>query len=400
MEHNQNSFTPGASTDARAPSPTSSDPAAADGGFDPVPVRARHDGWTPQKQAAFVEALADTGLTRTAAAAVGMTEQSVNRLRRRADARSFDLACDAAARIGARRLRETAWERAIEGTVRYRYYKGEVVGEERVYDNKLLIYLLGKTAQLAEPSPESALVAANWEPWLTAIEAGAPPPEISPQARRRREAMKEDAFMNHIWNTDGHFYTDFPPPRGFGGRQWGVWGHDKYKRTLSPEEHDALLRNWPEHPKWAPALACRDAFFGFEGGELLIRQTEPSEPSEPSEPVPLPDLVREAEDPAAISLSPERDGPPAATEGAAEGVSSHVKAEPSEPSGPPEPHEPPEASEPSAPAASCAGEAQDPPPPAAEPVDWEAWERNYEIEWARQHAAWKAANGIEDDPAP
>ena len=30
--------------------------------FTPVPVRARHDGWTVAKQYAFIEALADTGI--------------------------------------------------------------------------------------------------------------------------------------------------------------------------------------------------------------------------------------------------------------------------------------------------------------------------------------------------
>jgi len=30
--------------------------------FTPVPVRARHDGWTVEKQYAFIEALAETGI--------------------------------------------------------------------------------------------------------------------------------------------------------------------------------------------------------------------------------------------------------------------------------------------------------------------------------------------------
>ncbi len=31
----------------------------------PVPVAQRHDGWTPAKQRAFIEVLADTGIGRT-----------------------------------------------------------------------------------------------------------------------------------------------------------------------------------------------------------------------------------------------------------------------------------------------------------------------------------------------
>lgn len=42
--------------------------------FDPVPrMRARHDGWTPERQKAFIEALADTGSVSRAAAMVNMT---------------------------------------------------------------------------------------------------------------------------------------------------------------------------------------------------------------------------------------------------------------------------------------------------------------------------------------
>jgi hypothetical protein len=102
--------------------------------FQTVPVATRSDGWTPERQRAFIEELADTGLVREAAARVGMSEQGARRLRRRPEAEAFSQAWDAAMRIGADRLRSLAYERAIEGTVRYRYYHGEVVGEERVFD--------------------------------------------------------------------------------------------------------------------------------------------------------------------------------------------------------------------------------------------------------------------------
>ena len=107
--------------------------------FEPVPLRYRSAGLTPAKQREYVEALADTGVAREAAAWIGISEQAVNRVRRRADARAFDLACEAAHRIGARRLRSIAYERAIEGTVKRIYYHGEVKSEEIVYDNRLLI---------------------------------------------------------------------------------------------------------------------------------------------------------------------------------------------------------------------------------------------------------------------
>lgn len=44
--------------------------------FTPVPLRARHDGWTADKQIAFIEALAETACVEEACRRVGMTAQS------------------------------------------------------------------------------------------------------------------------------------------------------------------------------------------------------------------------------------------------------------------------------------------------------------------------------------
>src|SRR5687768_2814116 len=131
--------------------------------FEPVPLRYRTDGLTPERQRQYVEALADCGIAREAAARIGVSEQSINRVRRRADALSFDRACEAAHCFGARRLRSIAYERAIEGTLKGHYYHGERVSEERVFDNRLLIYLLGKTEHLLEPPRESRAICDNWE---------------------------------------------------------------------------------------------------------------------------------------------------------------------------------------------------------------------------------------------
>lgn len=76
--------------------------AAALPDFDPVPVRARRDGWTPERQRTYVAALFETGHMGKAARAVGMTEQSAAKLRRRSDAASFASACEAAYRAGRR----------------------------------------------------------------------------------------------------------------------------------------------------------------------------------------------------------------------------------------------------------------------------------------------------------
>jgi hypothetical protein len=64
--------------------------------FTPVPVKARHDGWTPARQRAFIEALAATRCVVRACKAVGMSTVTAYALRKRAGAQSFAAAWDTA----------------------------------------------------------------------------------------------------------------------------------------------------------------------------------------------------------------------------------------------------------------------------------------------------------------
>lgn len=260
--------------------------------FDPVPTRHRFDGITPAKQREYVEALADTGVARCAAARIGVSEQAINRLRRRADAASFNLACEAARRIGARRLHALAWERAVEGTIKRHYYHGELKSEERVYDNRLLIYLLGKTEHLIEPPEESAAVVENWQPWVEAIEQGLPAPDLAPQYALEPEPDEEEEFEftgGEVWeDEDGIWWTRFPPSESFFGHEEGVPGDDDYRRTLSGAEMAVVEAEIIEKREAELARECerRDAWFGFEGDpedEEIFSPMEP-EPCETSEP--------------------------------------------------------------------------------------------------------------------
>lgn len=226
-----------------------------------VPVRPRCDGWTPQKQRDYVEMLADTGVARQAAAVVGMSEQGASRLRRRPDARAFDLACEAAMRFGAHRLRSVAWERAIEGTIKQHFYHGELKGEERVYDNRLLISLLGRLDRVLEPRAEAAAVAESWEPWMAAIEAGRPPPV--PEEPPSWKAEDDEA----VWrDDDGVLWTVFPPPPDFEGEEQGTYADGKwYQRTLTPAER-AVIDGDADRARDSEredGRTRRDRYFGF-----------------------------------------------------------------------------------------------------------------------------------------
>lgn len=72
--------------------------------FTPVRLRARIDGWTPERQRRFVAGIALTGRADYAATLCGLSVQSAARVRRRPDAASFDAACCAAMTL-AKRLR-------------------------------------------------------------------------------------------------------------------------------------------------------------------------------------------------------------------------------------------------------------------------------------------------------
>ncbi len=64
--------------------------------FTPVRLRARIDGWSPDKQRLYVAGIAATGRADRAAALCHASPQSAARLRHRPDAASFVAACCAA----------------------------------------------------------------------------------------------------------------------------------------------------------------------------------------------------------------------------------------------------------------------------------------------------------------
>jgi hypothetical protein len=274
-----------ASDDFASPSPLQPPGPSDRLAFEPVPLRYREDGLTPARQRAYVEALADCGIACQAAARVGLTEQAIARVRRRSDARSFDEACEAARLFGARRIRSVAWERAIEGTVRGRYYRGELVAEERVFDNRLLIYLYGKTeALLARDDKAGRAICDDWEAHMDALEQGleAPPAPKPVRPEFTGHEVRED--------DDGVWWTSFPPPARFDGEEQGEFGEYSYKRTLSAKEQAVVEAEYDRDDAEyrAAEAARRDRFFGFAGDEVSPEEAETCETSGPPDPYPGP----------------------------------------------------------------------------------------------------------------
>jgi hypothetical protein len=115
-------------------------PSAPD--FEPVKLRYRHDGLTPARQVAVVQAAAACGCIREACAKVGISAEAVYELRRRPDAQSFRCAMDLALDGAADQVEDGVFGRAINGVEVPHYYKGELVGTHRRYDERLAMFIL------------------------------------------------------------------------------------------------------------------------------------------------------------------------------------------------------------------------------------------------------------------
>jgi hypothetical protein len=111
--------------------------------FTPVPLsRRRHDGWTAERQRAFIAALARTGVVAAAARAVGMGVTSAYNLRRRAGAESFALAWTMVETEARQRAFALIVDQAINGTTSPRFYRGRFVGMVHRYETQLALAAL------------------------------------------------------------------------------------------------------------------------------------------------------------------------------------------------------------------------------------------------------------------
>lgn len=129
----------------RARRPVAITPAMLEGAPDFAPASrgaSRYDGWTPDRQRAFVKALAETGCVTRACAWVGMSNVGAYLLRKGPGAEAFAAAWDEALAVGTERLADIAYERAVYGVPVPVFHKGEQVGEKRWYNDRLLMWVM------------------------------------------------------------------------------------------------------------------------------------------------------------------------------------------------------------------------------------------------------------------
>jgi hypothetical protein len=119
--------------------------------FAPVPRKhVRHDGWTPERQRAFIEALADTGSVSTACRMVNMASEGAYALRRQPGAEAFRRAWEAALDMGVQRLKDEAFERAMNGQLVPVFVGGKLLGYRRKKNDRLLMFCLRHYGQDAQ----------------------------------------------------------------------------------------------------------------------------------------------------------------------------------------------------------------------------------------------------------
>lgn len=120
--------------------------------FDPVPVRARKDGWTAERQRIFIAELRRTRSITKAARAAGMSRMTAYELRRRPGAGSFAAAWDAVYALAPCRGAgnpDLLWHRAFYGIAKPIIRGGKEGGVIVKPDNKALIKLYGRFDRLA-----------------------------------------------------------------------------------------------------------------------------------------------------------------------------------------------------------------------------------------------------------
>ena len=134
-------------------------------------TRAPQTGFTRERQAEFLRALADGGSARRAAKRVGVSHQSAYRARRAC--REFARAWDVALLSARSRAEEVLADRALDGVEEAVFYHGEEVATRRRYDSRLLLAHLARLDRLAERADLAAL-ADGFEAVLDAFARGEP----------------------------------------------------------------------------------------------------------------------------------------------------------------------------------------------------------------------------------
>ncbi len=264
----------------------------------------RHDGWTGEAMAKFLETLAETGIVRDACDAACKSRTTAYELRRRNPL--FAQGWEKALGIARERLADTLLARSLEGNVEQIIKDGEIVAEKHFLDNRLGLAVLKRLDQRVEggqsarrqPPPSRPGKEPDWDIALNALRTGeaddiaaalamlegdeADKADNPPLPDGPCQLCNDEVEATHpqfsCWREDGEWWTDFPPQEDFTGFESGKWGSSGYKRRCTDEElillevearlaaREALAEAAVERDRWFASL--KEALDAYGGASL------------------------------------------------------------------------------------------------------------------------------------
>lgn len=143
-------------------------------GFTP----SRWDGWTPDRQKVFLEAISEGRTIKQACRIVGMSPQSAYAFRRRPQGAAFSLAWQAACLLVRDEFADELMDRARNGVTDTISYRDGTSVERHRYDNRLAASMLSRLDRLADRGGKEVshaaarLVAAEFDQFLEVLGRG------------------------------------------------------------------------------------------------------------------------------------------------------------------------------------------------------------------------------------
>ena len=157
----------------------------------------RYDGWSPERQVVFLEALARTGNVKAAALYTGLSRESAYKLRRRPDARAFAHAWDAALIHARDWFRDELLDRGLNGWTEAVWHQGEEVGTRERWSAPLFLAALGRLDKMADgidmDGKPARVAAANFDALLEGIAEGGDCTDLVEEIDGKEDAGSREA---------------------------------------------------------------------------------------------------------------------------------------------------------------------------------------------------------------
>lgn len=260
----------------------------------------RSDGWTPDRQRTFLDALAGGLHVEHACRVVGLSPSSAYALRQRSRGAAFALGWDAALLLQRQRIVDDLTARAVQGHVTTITRGDGSTTERHQYDNRLSTYMLTRLDRLAEHTDDgkhdqahaARLAAGEWDQYLDLVAADAGPMATAQFLRHRDtddaiasvRLAREDRYLRTGTGCAKEVATDDLDLADRANWTAGQWARADAAGLLVPAPRSATAHKPPlppvspveeDEPVWWCSTAKEyrtsfpptDDFDGYERGE-------------------------------------------------------------------------------------------------------------------------------------